>query len=147
MNRLLICLVIGMAYVAVRPQGGGVPTVTPVVPSTAPVAEIAAVAKTMTNSDRKDMSDAYQTLSNALANDPEDDPVFQDTAALRRAHRAMLLCVWRGLLNNEPGKVSGLKEAVERAFDQRIGEEEVLFNPNSKQSAAKAMADIAASFK
>lgn len=147
MNRLLICLVLGMAYVAVRPQGGGLSPVIPVVPATAPVAEIAAVAKTMSKSDRADMAGAYQTLSNALANDPEDDPVFTDTAALRRAHRAMLLCVWRGLLNNEPGKVPGLKEAVERAFDQRVGEEEVLLNPNSKQSAAKAMADIAASFK
>lgn len=144
MNRFLICLVIGMAYVAVRPQGE---VVAPIVPVTAPVVEVAAVAKTMSKSDRSNMADAYTTLSNALANDPVDEPVFPDTAALRRAHRAMLLCVWRGLLNNEPGKVPGLKEAVERAFDQRIGEEEVLFNPNSKQSAAKAMADIAASFR
>jgi hypothetical protein len=118
-----------------------------VMPTSAPVQEVAAVAAKMTRSNRNDMADAYQTLSNALANDPADDPVFNDTAALRRAHRAMLLCVWRGLLDNDPGKVPGLKEAVERAFDQRVGEEEVLFNPNSKQLAAKSLADIAASFR
>ena len=51
------------------------------------------------------------------------------------------------MLGGEPGKVPGLKEAVEGAFEQRIGTDDVLLTPDLKQSAAKALADIAASFK
>lgn len=145
MNRTVICLVLACLYLAARPHAGAV--VRPVVPSAAPIKEVADVAAKMSREDRAAMSDAYSLFSKAVAADPADDSVFQDVAALRRAHRAILLSVWRGLLDNDPGKVPGMREAVEGAFDQRIGSDDVLLNPSLKQSAAKALADIAASLK
>jgi hypothetical protein len=153
MNRIILCAVLAAAFLAARHLKPTLPVVVPVTPVTPvtpdvppPVAEIAAVASKMKPSDRADMGAAYAMFSSALAADPMDDPVFPDTASLRRAHRAMLLVLWRGLLGNNPGQVPGLKEAVEGAFAQRIGSADVLLNPDAKQSAAKALADIAASF-
>lgn len=154
MNRVLVTAVLAAAFLLARHYKPAlpplVPPVTPVAPVTPsvppPVAEIAAVASRMKPSDRADMGSAYAMFSRAVAADPVDEPVFPDTASLRRAHRAMLLVLWRGLLGNNPGQVPGLKEAVEGAFAQRIGSADVLLNPDAKQSAAKALADIAASF-
>lgn len=145
MNRTVACLLLAGAYVVARPYTSTL--VGRVSVTAAPIPGIAVVAGRMTRSDREDMSKAYTVFARAVEADPVDDPVFPDTAALRRSHRAMLLCVWRGLMNNNPGQVPGLKEAVEGAFDQRIGSDEVLLNPDLKQSAAKALHDIAASFK
>lgn len=145
MNRYVMCAVLAVAYLGVRPHARAI--ISPSAPTAAPVTAVADVARTMNQTDRAAMRDAYATLSKALAADPEVEPVFVDVATLRRAHRAMLLCVWRGLLDNDPGKYPGLKEAVEGAFNQRIGTQDVLLNPDLKRSAAKAMADISASFK
>lgn len=145
MNRTVICLVLACVYLAIRTHSGAV--VRPPVSPAAPIPEIASVAAKMTAEERAAMSDGYVAFSRAVAADPPDDSVFTDAAALRRSHRAMLLCVWRGVLNSESGKYPGLKEAVEEAFDQRIGSDDVLLTPSHKQSAAKALADIAASLK
>lgn len=145
MNRTLACLLLAAGYIIVRPH---VEAVLPAVrPSSAPVADIGAIAKKMTRADRDTMFKAYDIFSKAVLADPAEEPSFPDMASLRRAHRAMLLVVWRGVLGNEPGKYPGLKEAVEGAFDQRIGSDELLLNPSLKQSAAKGLADIAASFQ
>lgn len=146
MQRTLTCAALACVYlVALRPHVDA--TLRHAVVAKAPIKGIADVASKMSAADRKVMADAYDAFSRAVAGDPVDDPVFPDVAGLRRAHRAMLLCVWRGVLDNKPGEVPGLREAVEGAFDQRIGSDDVLLNPSAKQSAAKAIADIAASIR
>lgn len=146
MNRLTLAIVLVAAYMLVRSPSVPV-NVRPVTPAVAPVAEIHAVAQRMDREDRDALAEGYSLLSKAVGSDPVDDPVFIDTATLRRAHRAMLLFVWRVHLDNKPETVPGLKEAVEGAFSQRIGTNDVPLNPDTRQSAAKALADIASSFR
>lgn len=122
--------------------------VTPVAPVVvAPFADLADIARKLSREDRQSLRDAYATLSRAVAADPPDDPVMVDTAAVRRAHRAALLFVWRGVLGNQAGEVAGLREALESALDQRIGGEEVPMNPALRATAAKAFDDISASLQ
>ena len=102
MNRLAICAVLGVAYVVMRVNVHHV--VNPVVPVAVPISQIGEVAKRMSAEDRSGLHDAYMMFSKAVAADPVEEPVFPDCAALRRAHRAMLLSVWRGGAGGRAGQ-------------------------------------------
>lgn len=147
-SRILICAVIAIAYGAYRfaPLIDG-PHVVPPPPAVVPFNDVAAAAAKLTADDKAAMRVAYETLSRSIAADPAADPVFLDTAAVRRAHRAALLVVWKGLLDNKTGEVTGLREALEAAVNGRIGAADVPLNPSLKAEAAKAFADIAASMR
>jgi hypothetical protein len=108
---------------------------------------VAVAAAKMTASDRAAMSDAYGILSRSVAANPTLEPVFPDTAAVRRAHRAALLYVWAAVLQNKAGDVPGLREALEQAIASRIGTEDIPLNPELQKDTAKAFADLAASFR
>lgn len=150
MNRIVLAVALAVAYFSWRFPGAVRPTPapTPVIPSAVtPFPDITAVARGMTASERRDMSEAYAVLSRAVAANPAAEPVFEDTGSVRRAHRAALLLVWKGVLNNEAGKYPGLREGLEGALAKRIGTDEVPLNPALQQQTAQAFADIAASFQ
>lgn len=146
--RMAIALVAALLYGGWRvlPHVNAVINVVPAV-GKAPFEAIGKLAAGMTPSDRAAMRDAYATLSRAVAADPEEDPVFVDVAAVRRAHRAALLVVWRGLLNHKAGEMPGLREALEGALNSRVGADDVPLNPALRAEVAKAFLDISASFQ
>lgn len=122
------------------------PVVPNVVPTIAPVAEIADVAKTMRSSDREAMSQAYGVFARSVMNDPSEDSVFVSMGDVRRAHRAILLWIWRGYLERKPGDVPGLGAALEGSFARLIGTDDEPLNPSRKAEIAKALQDFADSF-
>ena len=67
--------------------------------------------------------------------------------ALKSAHRAALLCVWRGALGNEPEKYPGLREALEGMVSQSIGNDDIPLNPTIQKGAATAFSDISAALR
>lgn len=141
-----IILAIGYAIFRLSPQPLPAPAPAPV-PAVSPFTDLAAIAQRLSKEDRKALQDTYATLSRAVASDPLTDPVMPDTPAVRRAHRAALLFVWRGVLSNKAGEVEGLREALESALDTRIGSEEVPMNPALRAATAKAFDDIASSLQ
>lgn len=147
MTRILLAIALAVGYIAVR--GGGLPSLPVPAPTPAgvPFPDVALAAKGMAASDRASLSQAYGILSRSIKANTVEDPVFPDTAAVRRAHRAAILYVWRAVLKREPGEVSGLREALEGAVAQRIGTEDVPLNPALQADAVAAFADIEASLR
>ncbi len=143
--RLVLCGIALCLYLFVVKGESNIPT--PLNPTVAPIAEIGDAAKGMSSKDREAMALAYEMLARAVESDPVDDPVFKDVKTLRRGHRAMLLCLWRGLLDNKPDSVPGLKSAVEGAFVRLIGLEDVPINPSRRKEIVKSLNDIALSFR
>jgi hypothetical protein len=142
-NHLLMVVILVMAallYRATQQQGPS-----PLRPE--PALGLAGYAQRMSRSERTAMSEAYQILSRAVAADPVEEPVFGTTQALREAHRAALLVVWRGVLANPAGKYPGLREELEGALEQQVGIEDVPMTPTIQGQAVKALADIASQFK
>lgn len=119
--------------------------VAPASPVAAPFADVAKAAGQLSAGDRAAIRDAYKVLGRAVREDPEADPVFVDSDAVRRAHRAALLVVWKGVLGNKTGEAPGLREALEGAVVARIGSDDIPMNPQLKADTAKAFEDIAAS--
>ena len=147
MKRILLVAALGIGYVVFRtgaiPALPAPPTPTPAVSFPA----VSAVAKKMRSDDRAALADAYLILSRSIAANPTLEPVFPDTAAVRRAHRAALLYVWAAVLQNRAGDVPGLREALEQSVASRIGTEDVPLNPELQGEAAKAFADLATSLR
>ncbi len=148
MKRAILAAAIGVAYILWRV---GMPTVlpapTPTPTPSAPFSDVAALAASMAAEDRIALAQAYEILSRSIAANPVNEPVFPDTAAVRRAHRAALFYVWGAVLKNKAGEVAGLREALEGAVAQRIGTDDVPLNPELQKDTAKAFADLASSFR
>jgi hypothetical protein len=148
MKRILIALTLAIAYAVFRfapIPSLPIPAPTPATATTFP--EVTAAAKTMSAGDRSALAAAYLILSRSVEANPTIEPVFPDTAAVRRAHRAALLYVWAAVLGNKAGEVPGLREALESAIASRIGTEDIPLNPENQKEAAKAFADLAASLR
>lgn len=145
--RIAVCIALALAYSAWRLA----PRLTlpmPPAPSVAvPFEDIGRLTSRLPADDRVAMRESYLTIARSVAADPATDRVFEDTAAVRRAHRAALLFVWRGLLDNKAGEVTGLREALEAAVESRIGSGDIPMNPTLQADAAKAFEDIAASVR
>lgn len=138
MNRLLLCLLIAVGYFVVRQ---------PPESASKPMAGLAAYSRKMTAAERSGISDGYAILGRAIQANPADEPVFPDVASIRRAHRAALLVVWRGVFDNQPGKYPGLREALEGEVARGLGDADVPLNPALQQQAAQTFFDISASLK
>jgi hypothetical protein len=149
MKRILLVAALGIGYVVFRT--GAIPALpAPPTPTPTPAVSfpaVSAVAKKMRSDDRAALADAYLILSRSIAANPTLEPVFPDTAAVRRAHRAALLYVWAAVLQNRAGDVPGLREALEQSVASRIGTEDVPLNPELQGEAAKAFADLATSLR
>lgn len=148
MNRRIAALLLALAYGAWRVAPVAVRLVPmPAVSVAVPFEDIGRLTAGMPPDDRVALRESYLVLSRAVAADPDSDPVFVDTDAVRRAHRAALLVVWRGVLDNRAGEVAGLRESLERAVESRIGSGEIPMNPTLKADTARVFADIAASVR
>jgi hypothetical protein len=146
MNRWLLCLIIAVAYLAYRAQPVGIPAVIPVSIRT-PFPAVTSKAAALRPDHRKALSETYSVLSRSVSADPQEDRVFPDTAAVRRAHRAALLCVYKGVLEGVEGAAPGLREALEGSLNARIGDGDIPMNPTLQSDTAKAFADLAASLE
>lgn len=142
MNRAVLCLLVALAFALWRQQSPA-PT-RPTVPAVEPSSDLSAISRRMSEVDRRAMAHAYQILARSLAGDPDSEPVFDSTAAVRLAHRAALLFVWKGVLDNAADKYPGLREELEGALEKRIGMEDVPLNPTIRQEAVRAFQEIAA---
>lgn len=146
--RIIACVLAAALYwahtnaPAILPPAPG-----PVVPVVAPVSGLAKFLPAMSRDDRSALADAYSVLQRSVAANPASDPVFPTVGSIRNAHRAALLCVWRGVLGNQPGKYPGLSDALEGVLAERIGKDDIPLNPALQQEAAKAFGDIAATFR
>jgi hypothetical protein len=138
MSRLLLCLLIAVGYIAVRNPGKS---------EVKPIAGLAAYARNMTAAERSGLSQSYAIVGRAIEGNPAEEPVFPDTASVRRAHRAALLMIWKGAFENEPGKYPGLREALEGEVARALGDADVPLNPTLQQQAAQTFLDISTSLK
>jgi hypothetical protein len=143
--RIALALALTIAYVTYR-AAPHVPR-SPLAPAVAPFADIGKLAQQLNAEDKAALRDTYTVLARAVEADPAADPVFIDTDAVRRAHRAALLVVWKGVLGNKTGEVPGLKDALEGAVAARIGSDDIPMNPQLKADTAKAFTDVATSIK
>jgi hypothetical protein len=140
-NRLLLCLLIGVGYLFVRDgETASRPTVKP-------IGVLAERARALTKEERAGLSEAYAILARSIESNPEADPVYPDCAAVRRAHRAAIQVVWHGVFGNQPGKYPGLREAIEGEVERGLGTADVPLTPALQQQAAKTFSDISASLK
>ena len=141
--RMVACAAMAGAYLVYRHGGGElrVPLIpTPVV---ARVEELVELAKTMNSQDKRALREAHQILARCIDADPVDEPVFDTVLAIRQAYRAALLCVWRGVLDNPPGKYPGLREALEGAVQKRLGSDDAAVSPPIRQDAVAVLNEIA----
>lgn len=139
--RLILCGGLALAYMVYRHQGDLKPS--PLVPVAKPVTELVDLAKTMTSKDKAALREAHQILARSIDADPDEEPVFDTVLAIRHAYRAALLCVWKGVLNNPPGKYPGLKEALEGAVQKRLGSDDAAVSPPIRQDAVAVLNEIA----
>lgn len=98
-------------------------------------------------SDRRALSETYAIIAKSVAANPVDEPVFTDIGDVRRAHRAALLSVWRGVLGNQPGKYPGLREGLESYVDQQVGSADVPLSPQVQQQAVDAFQKLSDALK
>lgn len=145
MNRWLLCLILAAGYLVYRAQPSVIPAVIPAIGR--PFPEVTAKAAALTLEQRKALSDTYTVLSRSVAADPAEDRVFPDTSAVRRAHRAGLLFVYKGVLQGATGAAPGLREALEGSLNARIGDGDIPMNPTLQAETSKAFADLAASLE
>jgi len=142
MTRLALCLALAVGWVAYRQGGISIPRVPGV-----QVAELVSVAQGMTPADRGALEQTYAILARTIAANPAIDPVFPDTGSVRRAHRAALLAVWRGVLGNQPGKYPGLREALEGVLSKTLGDDDVALSPPLQEKAVAALTSISQHFR
>lgn len=145
MTRVVICAVLALGWLGFR--HGALPALPVLTPAAAPIAELTAVAKGMSKDDRAALEQTYSILSRSIAANPAVDPVFPDTASVRRAHRAALLSVWKGVMKNDTGKYPGLKESLEGYLDKSLGLEDVALNPTLQETVSKTFSDMSAHFR
>lgn len=86
----------------------------------------------------------YAGLARGVAADPPEEAVLTSTGQLRRAHRAGLLFVWRGIQNNDPAKYEGLGASIEGVLTEAIGAADVPLNPTIRLSAVECFNKVAA---
>lgn len=146
--RIIACVLAAALYWAyTKAPSIDPPQPTPVVPAAITVPALAKFLPVVSREDRSALADAYEILKRSVAASPASEPVFPTVGSVRNAHRAALLCVWRGVLGNQPGKYPGLAEALEGVLTERLGKDDIPLNPALQQEAAKAFGDIAATLR
>ena len=147
MNRALAVACLSLAYIAARPYISDVtPTIVPVVPLPPDTLGLNSVVQGMSADDRTALRETYATLSRAVADDTSDEPVFATTGAVRSAHRAALHVVWKGAMNNNPGKYPGLREGIERVMADEVGMDDVAMSPALRSSVSQTFDKLSKAF-
>lgn len=71
------------------------------------------------------------------------EPSMETTDGLRAVHLSILAYIWKGLADNKPGKYPQLKDAIEAAFDEAIGDDRRALTPELREKAADLFEAIA----
>lgn len=145
--RITLCVLLALGYMAYRNGYVTIPVKPVVVIPVEPATGLEGYAKRMTPEERAAVRDFYAMLGRSIAIDPEVEPVFPDTAAVRKAHRAGMLMVWRGALGNDPGKYPGLREEIESALATAMGTDDVPMNAQRKADVSKAFTAVSEAFQ
>lgn len=121
-----------------------VPVETPTVEMQAVVAPIAQCLKGLPMSDRMLWAATWTKAAVVVAGDAiTTETVFTDSRSLRGFTVLALDIAWRRIGQHAPGSVSGLKDAVEAAYGQALGNEVVPVTPDLRAryaAFAKAVA-------
>ncbi len=141
--RFILCAVIAVGYYAYRQGDVSLPLPSPVVP----VSGLQSTVNKMSSQERKAMAEFYSILSKSIAADPESEPVFTTKGAFRKAHRAGLLMLWKGLLDNEPGKYPTLREELEQFLADEIGLADTPMNQEDKQQVSNSLSKLSGIFR
>lgn len=138
-TRLLICVIIGVAYFGwYKGQG-----VDPVLPTDG----LSEIARQMTSEEREAVADFYGTFGRSLAGDPDSEPVFGSNADVRKAHRAGMLMLWKGALGNESGKYPELRKALEDFLAENVGLDNVNLSPERKDEMGQQFKNLGEKFR
>lgn len=138
MNRVLICVVLALAYLLFAKPAAQ--------PKPAPSDKLGTITHVMAAPDKAALSEMYGILARSIEADPEAEPVFVDTAMLRRAHRGALLLVWKGVLNNPAAKYPELKDYLESEVGTLLADD-VILNPELRKQAVAKFFKLSNSFK
>jgi len=150
---------IGVAVALAAFAAGGVPSIslsqkrepTPLIsvqePSRAMKSEvqpIVRVAGKMSIMDRLWLNYIYGNAARVVATDGVVEPqVIATTEGLRAVHIAILKFIWRGMADNAAGEYEGLSDAINRAFNEVIGDEKRGLTPELRKKAVELFEAIA----
>lgn len=92
--------------------------------------------------DRDTLGKFYAGFARAVAADPLDEPVLRQTEDVRRAHRAALLFLWRGMAGNQPDKYPGLSDGLSAVLSEALGAGDVPLNPTIRKATEECFTKV-----
>lgn len=108
------------------------------------VKPIVKVVSKMSPLDRLWLQGIYKNAAKVVQSDGVIEPhVITTTEGLQAVHVAILRFIWRGMAENAPGEYAGLKEAIEAAITETIGDEHRVLTPELRAKAVEVFDAIA----
>jgi hypothetical protein len=139
--------VIRLPRLDANPAAVVVPLVVVPEPSRAMRTEVQPVARVVARMniiDRLWLNYIYGNAARVVAADGVVEPqVIVTTEGLRAVHIAILKFIWRGLADNSPGEYDGLSEAINRVFNEVIGDERRGLTPELRSKAVEMFEALA----
>jgi hypothetical protein len=136
---------IAVALVAVAVLG--LPSGSPTKPSP-DVVTVEAARPVVEIIQKMDASDAvlfrsiYAKAAKIVAHDETGESLINSTDDLRRFHVAMLRYLWNGAGGNSLDKYAGLRESVDEALNETIGDDSRTLLPEVRQKAVQLFSAI-----
>ena len=96
----------------------------------------------VSSGDRDTLGKFYAGFARAVAADPADEPVLRQTEDVRRAHRAALLFLWRGMAGNQPDKYAGLSDGLSGVLSEALGSGDVPLNPTIRKATEECFTKV-----
>lgn len=108
------------------------------------VKPVARVVAKMSLIDRVWLNNIYANAAKiVVADGVVEPPVVTSTDGLLAIHVAILRFIWRGMADNQPGEYEGLKEAIDAAITEVIGDTRKPMTPELREKAAGVFEAIA----
>ena len=142
--RMLIAAALVVYAVAGLPQPQPLSVQEPHPQMKAEVLPVAKVVSRMSSIDRLWLQYIYQNAARVVKVDGDvDQTTIQTTDGLRAVHVAILQYIWKGLADNPPGKYPDLRDAIESAFTNTLGDARRQMTPELRAKAAELFYAIA----
>lgn len=108
------------------------------------VKPVVKVVSKMSPLDRVWLNSIYTGAANVVTADGLVEPqVIVTTEGLQAVHFAILKFIWNGMADNKPGEYEGLKEAIDGAITEAIGDTKRPMTPELRKKAAEVFEAIA----
>lgn len=108
------------------------------------VSPVTKVVSQMSSIDRLWLQYIYQNAARVVRTDGDtDEPTIQTTDGLRAVHVAILQYIWKGLADNKPAKYPALRDAIEAAFTNTLGDARRKMTPELRTKAVELFDAIA----